>query len=62
MGVESADTMRILMLGNSFTAANSLPALIADLTDATVLQHTRSVARLAEHLNPQCLNHNYLSH
>lgn len=52
MGVESADTMRILMLGNSFTAANSLPALIADLTDATVLQHTRSGARLAEHLNP----------
>ena len=44
--------MRILMLGNSFTSANHLPSLLAELTGAEVVAHTRGGARLAEHLNP----------
>lgn len=43
--------MRILMLGNSFTFANDMPAMLADLTGAEVVQHTRGGARLAEQLN-----------
>ncbi len=41
------------MLGNSFTSTNDLPSLLADLTGAEVVAHTRSGARLAEHLNPK---------
>ena len=44
--------MQILMLGNSFTSANDLPALLAQQLDAQVLAHTRGGARLSEHLNP----------
>lgn len=44
--------MRILMLGNSFTSANQLPRLLAELTGAEVIAHTRGGARLAEQLNP----------
>ena len=40
--------MRILMLGNSFTAANDLPQRLAQLTGAGVAAHTRGGARLAE--------------
>ena len=45
--------MRILMLGNSFTAANDLPQRLAQLTGAEVAAHTRGGARLAEQLNPK---------
>ena len=45
--------MRILMLGNSFTAANDLPQRLAQLTGAEVMAHTRGGARLAEQLNPR---------
>ena len=45
--------MRILMLGNSFTAANDLPQRLARLTGAEVMAHTRGGARLAEQLNPK---------
>ena len=45
--------MRILMLGNSFTFANNMPAMLAELTGAEVVHHTRGGARLAEHLNPR---------
>lgn len=45
--------MRILMLGNSFTAANDLPQRLAQLTGAEVMVHTRGGARLAEQLNSQ---------
>ena len=45
--------MRILMLGNSLTTANYLPALIEDATGAHVVVHARGGARLAEQLNPQ---------
>lgn len=45
--------MRILMLGNSFTAANDLPQRLARLTVAEVMAHTRGGARLAEQLNPK---------
>ena len=45
--------MRILMLGNSFTFANDMPALLAELTGAEVVYHTRGGARLAEQLNPK---------
>ena len=43
--------MRILMLGNSFTFANDMPAMLAELTEAEVVHHTRGGARLAEQLN-----------
>ena len=45
--------MRILMLGNSFTYYNNMPSLLAELTGAEVVFHTRGGARLAEHLNPE---------
>ena len=45
--------MRILMLGNSFTAANDLPQRLTRLTGAEVMAHTRGGARLAEQLNPR---------
>ena len=44
--------MRILMLGNSFTFVNHMPDMLARLTGAEVVQHTRGGARLAEQLNP----------
>lgn len=44
--------MRILMLGNSFTFTHDMPKLLAALTGAEVVQHTRGGARLAEQLNP----------
>ena len=44
--------MRILMLGNSFTAANNLPRKLAGLTGGEVVSHTRGGARLSEHRNP----------
>ena len=48
--------MRILMLGNSFTFANDMPAMLAGLTGAEVIHHTRGGARLAEQLNPNTKN------
>ncbi len=45
--------MRILMLGNSFTFTNDLPALLAERTGAEVVGHTRGGARLSEQLNPE---------
>ena len=48
--------MRILMLGNSFTFANDMPAMLAELTGAEVVHHTRGGARLAEQLNPDTKN------
>lgn len=44
--------MRILMLSNSFTFVNNMPATLADLTGAEVVHHTRGGVRLAEQLNP----------
>ena len=43
--------MRILMLGNSFTFTNNMPQMLADLTGAEVVHHTRGGARLSEQLN-----------
>ena len=45
--------MRILMLGNSFTFYYDMPFLLAELTGAEVIYHTRGGARLAEQLNPE---------
>lgn len=45
--------MRILMLGNSFTFAQNMPQILAELTGGEVVQHTRGGARLAEQLNPK---------
>ena len=44
--------MRILMLGNSFTFTNHMPQMLAGLTGAEVVHHTRGGARLSEQLNP----------
>ena len=33
-------TMRILMLGNSFTFANDMLIMLAEMTGAEVVQHT----------------------
>ena len=44
--------MRILMPGNSLTFANDMPRMLAELTGAEVVHHTRGGARLSEHLNP----------
>ena len=44
--------MRILMLGNSFIFTNNIPQMLADLTGAEVIHHTRGGARLSEQLNP----------
>ena len=44
--------MRILMLGNSFIFTNHMPQMLADLTGAEVIHHTRGGARLSEQLNP----------
>ena len=44
--------MRILMLGNSFTFTNHMPQMLANLTGAEVVHHTRGGARLSEQLNP----------
>ena len=45
--------MRILMLGNSLTFANDMPRMLAQLTGAQVVPHTRGGARLSEQLNPK---------
>lgn len=45
--------MRILMLGNSFTFVNDLPAILSQLTGAEVVHHTRGGARLSEQINPK---------
>ena len=44
--------MRILMLGNSFIFTNNMPQMLANLTGAEVVHHTRGGARLSEQLNP----------
>ena len=44
--------MRILMLGNSFISTNNMPQMLANLTGAEVVHHTRGGARLSEQLNP----------
>lgn len=44
--------MRILILGNSYTSANHLPLMLAEMTGTEVVAHTRGGARLAEQLNP----------
>ena len=43
--------MRILMLGNSFIFTNNMPQMLAELTGAEVVHHTRGGARLSEQLN-----------
>ena len=48
--------MRILMLGNSFTFSNDMPAMLEELTGAEIVQHTRGGARLAEQLNMKSRN------
>ena len=45
--------MRILMLGNSFTSTSHMPQMLAELTGAEVVHHTRGGARLSEQLNPK---------
>ena len=44
--------LQILMLGNSLTAANHMPVMLAKELDAEVFVHARGGARLAEQLNP----------
>ena len=44
--------LSILMVGNSLTAANAMPSMLASLLDAQVVAITRGGARLAEFSNP----------
>ena len=44
--------MRILMLGNSFIFTNNMPQMLANLTGAEVVHHTRGGARPSAQLNP----------
>lgn len=44
--------MRVLMLGNSLSAANKMSETLGVLLGADVIAHTRGGARLAEQLNP----------
>ena len=46
-------TVRILMLGNSFTFFCDMPGMLAEMLDAEVVHHTRGGAHLAEQLNPE---------
>ena len=39
------------MLGNSLTYYNNMPSMLAELTDAEIVTHTRGGAHLAEHLD-----------
>ena len=51
--------MRILMLGNSFTTANHMPDMLAELTGAEIVQHTRGGERLADQTDwSAALNYN----
>lgn len=45
-------SLSILMVGNSLTAANAMPTMLAKLLDAQVVAITRGGARLAEFSNP----------
>lgn len=45
-------SLSILMVGNSLTAANAMPTMLASLLDAQVVAITRGGARLAEFSNP----------
>ena len=47
--------MRILMLGNSFTFANDMPSMLAELMDAEVIQNTTGDVGLADHLDPESI-------
>ncbi len=50
---EDEKIMRILMLGNSYIFTNDMPQMLAEITGAEVVHHTRGGARLAEQLNPE---------
>ena len=50
--VEDAAPLRILMLGNSLTYYNNMPSMLAELTGAEIVTHTRGGAHLKEHLDP----------
>ena len=41
--------LRILMLGNSFIFVNDLPSILAELTGAEVVHHTRGGADRSSH-------------
>lgn len=43
--------MHILMLGNSFTFANDMRAMLSEITGAEVVHHTRGGACFLEQLN-----------
>lgn len=40
--------MRILMLGNSFIFTNNMQEIVANLTEAEVVHHTRGGVHLAD--------------
>lgn len=46
------EPLRILMLGNSLTYYNNMPSILADITGAEVVAHTKGGAHLAEQLDP----------
>ncbi|MBP3893423.1 MAG: acyltransferase [Atopobiaceae bacterium] len=50
--VQASAPLRILMLGNSFTYYNNMPAMLAKMTGAEVVTHTKGGAHLSEQLDP----------
>ena len=50
---ERVQQMRILMLGNSFTFYNDMPQILAGLTGAEVVAHTKGGAYLSEQLDSE---------
>lgn len=50
---DPASAPRVLMLGNSLTTSNRLPALLDGFIGGEVVVHARGGARLSEHLNPK---------
>jgi len=50
--VQASAPLRILMLGNSFTYYNNMPSMLAEITGAEVVTHTKGGAHLSEQLDP----------
>ena len=50
--VKASAPLRILMLGNSLTYYNNMPSMLAEMTGAEIVTHTKGGAHLSEQLDP----------